>query len=206
MAEEKKYILLDNIIKKIIKEPGEGYVCDYGCGSNGTFLNILSKYPEVSINTYLAVDREQDAIEATQDMASNNEQILNDIHVCTTDNLDLSTYSQKFDYVIMHELLHEVEPHKVLENVFRLLKPRGKILLGDFCFSLVYESNHVFWSNDWLRRLFDSRIFTVRTKQYSYKGNKSFFAEIILKDKKYFPDSSELLSRVKSIYTDMLTH
>jgi hypothetical protein len=108
----------------------------------------------------------------------------------------------------MHHLLHEVHPHEVLDKVFKLLTPNGKILIGDIIFFYWYEHHHVFWNRDSIKTLFDPDIFEVNSIPYTEKVRnrdyESFFAEVFLKRGTSYPDVSELLPRIKTIYRKML--
>ena len=205
----KKDVGLNRIVRDYIPDDRNINVCDYGCG-RGVFLGALSNHPEKRIGKYLAVDLDPEAIKETKVRLKDNRQILTDSHVSSPENLDMKRYGGQFEVLLMHHVLHEVDPHKVLDEVFKLLKPDGKILIGDFVFFPWYEPDHVFWDCDSVKRLFDPEIFEVDSVTYTEKSPKReyecFFAEASLKRGASYPDIYDLLPRIKKIYQDMLGH
>ena len=119
----------------------------------------------------------------------------------------MERYRGQFDIVIMHHLLHEVDPHKVLEKVFKLLKPDGKMLIGDYVFFFWYEPDQVFWDGDSIKELLDSSIFEVNCIPFTdadEKRREIFLAEVFLKPGASYPEVNTLLPRIKNIYQKKL--
>ena len=201
----KEDIQLNHIIENYILDDKKINICDYGCG-NGLFLAALSNHPEKSIGVYLPVDDDDDALMETGSHMLNNPQITCTLNACKTNKLDVEKYGGNFDLVILHHVLHEVvRPHEMFEQIFKLLKPEGKILVGDFIHFWWYEPDHVFWDCYTVRDFFDSKKFDVNCISHEYKDKHGhFFAEVSLKKSVLFPKKSELLLRLKNIYKKML--
>jgi len=199
----KKDVQLNYIVEHFIPDREKINVCDYGCG-NGLFLAALSNHPEKSIGIYLYIDEDENALTETGSHIFKTSQIqIPDS--CKSENLDPNKYGGKFDLVIMHHLLHEViRPHEMLEQAFELLKPSGKIVIGDLCFFHWYEPDHVFWNCETINELFDAKRFDVNCITHKdQSGRKSYLAFVSLKDGESYPKKFEMLPKIKSVYQKM---
>lgn len=184
----KEDIQLNYIVKTYISTGKKINICDYGCG-NGLFLAALSNFPEKSIGIYLPIDEDNDALTETGNHMLDNPQIAQPPDSCKPGNLDLRKYKEEFDLVIMHHLLHEISrPHEVFEQIFKLLKPGGKIIIGDLSFFHWYEPDHVFWDCEKIKELFDAVRFDVNCFPHiDQRGRKILSCFCLLKSWRIIP-------------------
>lgn len=146
-------------------------ICDYGCGE-APFYAALTEVQGKRISRYLGVDINKQALaRAHKHIAEGqgkNRQIIEDWNVCSVKEVDMERYAKRFDIVIMHHLIHDIEPLEALPQVFQLLKPGGKILIGDICGFVTYHGGGVPFNCKTLNLLFDSRYFDVSCDEYDY--------------------------------------
>ena len=116
--------------KKILKEVGikPGFiVLDYGCGP-GSYISPLAELVGKSGKIY-ALDIHPLAIERVQSITSkkqltNIETILSDCATGLPDN--------SLDVVLLYDILHGLsEPDRVLDELYRVLKPSGILSFND---------------------------------------------------------------------------
>ena len=98
-------------------------IADFGCGY-GTFTIPTAK--TITGKVY-AIDIEPEMIEATkrkarEDGLSNVETILRDF---VSDGSGLE--DESVDYVMLFNILHAEEPHKLIREAYRILRPNGKL-------------------------------------------------------------------------------
>ena len=122
------------LLREINKEPA-GKLLEIGIG-NGKHLPAYKNHQTIGIDTSLAM----------LEMARKQK---GDFTLLQMSGEDLAFENQSFDYIVLSHVIAVVnDPEKVLEEVHRVLKPKGK----------VYILNH-FTPNNWLRhidRLFNS--------------------------------------------------
>lgn len=122
------------LLHEINKEPA-GKLLEIGVG-NGKHLIAYKSHQVIGIDTSLAM----------LEMARKQK---GDFTLLQMSGEDLTFKDQSFDYIVLSHVIAVVnDPEKVLEEVHRVLKPKGK----------VYILNH-FTPNNWLRhidRLFNS--------------------------------------------------
>ncbi|MEW6086962.1 MAG: methyltransferase domain-containing protein, partial [bacterium] len=202
----KKDIQLKYIVENCIPDTEKINVCDYGCG-NGLFLAALSCFPEKSIGIYLPIDEDDEACIETGNHILGNSQIEDKPpNSCKPNNIDFEKYGGKFDIVIMHHIFHEViQPFELFEQAFKLLKPEGKIVIGDFLFFYWYEPYHVFWDCNTIRELFDSEKFDVNCIPHKDQNkHDSYLAFIALKKGENYPTRLFFIPKLKNIYLKMI--
>ena len=116
--------------KDLLKEVGikTGFrVLDYGCGP-GSYILPLAKLLGNSGKIY-ALDIHPSAIRSVKNIIAkkkltNVETILSDCKTGLPDN--------SIDVVLLHDILHELsEPSKILEELHRVLKPKGILSFSD---------------------------------------------------------------------------
>ncbi|WP_457751984.1 class I SAM-dependent methyltransferase [Thermococcus sp.] len=110
---------------KLIEEVSErvrGRVLDVGSGSGFPAL-VMAKRAE----SVLGVERERTLVEFARKLAALSENLT----FIEGDFLNLEL-SEKFDTVVFLYILHDFEPEPFLEIALRLLKLRGRIIVGDF--------------------------------------------------------------------------
>ncbi|MCL6606405.1 MAG: class I SAM-dependent methyltransferase [Paenibacillus sp.] len=115
-------------ILEIIKKFLSGRIIDVGCGS-GDFLNLIRKIGIPEQQLY-GVDFSQSAIERCREMMSGGKFLVGNIY-------DLNFPSSYFDCVICMEVLEHLEkPHQALEEMKRVCKGDGVIIItipnGDY--------------------------------------------------------------------------
>lgn len=117
-----------------------------------------------------------DALMETGSHMLNNPQITSTLNACKTNKLDVEKYGGNFDLVILHHVLHEVvRPHEMFEQIFKFLKPEGKILVGDFIHFWWYEPDHIFWDCCTVKDFFDSKKFDLNCISHEYKDKYGHF-------------------------------
>jgi ubiquinone/menaquinone biosynthesis C-methylase UbiE len=115
-----------NILKEVGIKPGF-HVLDYGCGP-GSYIIPLAELVGESGKVY-ALDIQPLAIRKVQGIASkkklaNVETILSD---CKT-----GLHRNSLDAVLLYDVLHHLsDPHKVLKELHRVLKPDGILSFSD---------------------------------------------------------------------------
>jgi ubiquinone/menaquinone biosynthesis C-methylase UbiE len=115
-----------NILKEVGIKPGF-HVLDYGCGP-GSYIIPLAELVGESGKVY-ALDIHPLAIRKVQGIASkkklaNVETILSD---CKT-----GLHRNSLDAVLLYDVLHHLsDPHKVLKELHRVLKPDGILSFSD---------------------------------------------------------------------------
>ena len=130
--------------RKLFKEINSlpfGILLEIGVG-NGSHLPLYKTHKIIGIDT------------SANMLNIAKKQKLDDIKLLKMNGENLSFQNQTFDYIVLSHVITVVNnPEKLLEEVFRVLKPNGK----------VYILNH-FTPNNWLKHIdnsfkFISRIF-----------------------------------------------
>lgn len=109
-------------IEKCLQLVGTGKILEIGC-STGYFSYLLSSNKDRKI---VGIDTLINSIEIANDLFGSDN--LTYLHM---DGEKLEFNDNKFDYVILMELLEHVEsPYNLLKKIYGLLKPGGKIIIS----------------------------------------------------------------------------
>lgn len=132
------------LFQEINKLPS-GQLLEVGVG-NGTHLPFYNTHKIIGIDTSVKM------------LEIAREKKLEDIELLQMNGENLLFQDQTFDYIILSHVITVVNnPEKLLEEIFRVLKPNGK----------VYILNH-FTPNNWLRHIDNS--FLVISKMFHFKS------------------------------------
>jgi arsenite methyltransferase len=127
----------------LIEWSGSELVLDVGCG-RGLMLVGAAKRLTTGIDLWQQQDQARNSSEATLANAE-IEGVLERIEVKTADVRQLPFPENHFDVVIsnwvVHNLEAEVDRQKALDEIIRVLKPSGSIVLGDIVNQAEY-ANH----------------------------------------------------------------
>lgn len=102
-----------------------GNVLDYGCGT-GHLLNLMIKEPA---GDYYGLDFSIDSIETTRRQTNNSNRIKELLWI---ENLPCSFNDNQFDSISFIETIEHLQDdtlHATLDELYRILKPGGKILI-----------------------------------------------------------------------------
>ena len=101
-----------------------GYLLELGCG-NGTYTKLI----EHAAEKIKATDYSEEMIKSARRKLSEYKKI--EIQQADCYNLEYS--DSTFDSVMMANLIHIIDdPEKALQESFRVLKPKGKIIITSF--------------------------------------------------------------------------
>ena len=103
----------------------KGDVLDYGCGA-GHLLNLMNKEPE---GDYYGLDFSPDSIEATRKRNENNRRIKELLWI---EKLPSDFKNNQFDSITFIETIEHLQDntlHATLDELYRILRPGGKILI-----------------------------------------------------------------------------
>jgi ubiquinone/menaquinone biosynthesis C-methylase UbiE len=106
-------------------------VLDVGCGS-GNFINLLAeRFPKSS---FTGLDYSEFGIEKANKVRVEKE--LSNISFTTGDAHNLpDEWTESFDFVFVYDVLHDLsDPHKALDQIYKVLKKDGCLSLKDFGF------------------------------------------------------------------------
>jgi SAM-dependent methyltransferase len=122
-------IALDEFVRLLGDRPQHfATVLDAGCGTGQTFEGIVRRFAPQQI---VAIDIDPAMIAHAKASAA---QCACPIDVQQGDLADLALADASFDLVLCHQALHHVEDQPaVLRNLFRVLRPRGTLLLAESC-------------------------------------------------------------------------
>jgi ubiquinone/menaquinone biosynthesis C-methylase UbiE len=127
------------VIEEIL-EKDKIKVLDIGCGT-GYALNLLSKKTSKSVLAGI------DISEKMLEMAKNNlKDIKNNKVILKKANVeDIPFPSKHFDYIICTDALHHlVNPEKAFEEMSRILKDNGELIIADISIPPFWLSNIIF--------------------------------------------------------------
>ncbi|XP_072051428.1 S-adenosylmethionine-dependent methyltransferase Rv2258c-like [Amphiura filiformis] len=103
-------------------------VLDVGCGEGGASHQFAQHYPNSQI---YGLDIQQDCITKATEIAA-NKGLENIYFVCQEASGMDSTWNSKFDYVFMHNVLHDnAYPEKCLDEIYRVMKTDGILSVMD---------------------------------------------------------------------------
>lgn len=164
-------------------------VCDFCCGHGNTIKSLKDKVGEIT-----GVDGSSEMITICKERLSGVKLVLSSV-TCT------KLKSSYFDYVILRNGLHHIkEKEKVMGEVYRILKPKGKLILIDkfhtnvfiyhlkeifnllFKFKTVYF-NHFILSKEATLSLLD-QFKTLKEKYIERKKRKTIQSFMYLLEKK----------------------
>ncbi|CAN0882059.1 tRNA N(3)-methylcytidine methyltransferase METTL6 [Linum grandiflorum] len=165
-----------------ISGPERKVILEIGCGAGNTIFPLISTYPEVFVHACDFSPRAVDLVKAHKDYTETRINAF----VCdlTVDDLSKEISPSSVDVVTMIFMLSAVSPEKmplVLDNIRKVLKPNGRVLLRDYAtgdlaqerFSSknqkISENFYVrgdgtrayYFSNDFLKSLFEDSGFCV---------------------------------------------
>jgi ubiquinone/menaquinone biosynthesis C-methylase UbiE len=103
----------------------KGKVLDYGCGA-GHLLNLMVDEPT---GDYYGLDFSPDSIEATRHRTNNSSRIKELLWI---ENLPCDFNNNQFDSISFIETIEHLQDetlHATLDELYRILKPDGKILI-----------------------------------------------------------------------------
>ncbi|CAN0882060.1 tRNA N(3)-methylcytidine methyltransferase METTL6 [Linum grandiflorum] len=166
----------------VISGPERKVILEIGCGAGNTIFPLISTYPEVFVHACDFSPRAVDLVKAHKDYTETRINAF----VCdlTVDDLSKEISPSSVDVVTMIFMLSAVSPEKmplVLDNIRKVLKPNGRVLLRDYAtgdlaqerFSSknqkISENFYVrgdgtrayYFSNDFLKSLFEDSGFCV---------------------------------------------
>jgi len=116
---------------RILKEGG--HFLEIGCGYGFNLKNWIEKYPQAH---FVGIDIDNQAIDHTKGLIAEHnwqEQV-------KVENIELNEYfhhdDQKFDVVLLNQVLHEMEPkgnyrQLVFNDIYSLLKDEGILIVGE---------------------------------------------------------------------------
>ena len=110
---------LDSFIQKEVNSfPKDSHILDAGCGLSAWTTNALRKKFIIS-----GVDGEPDAISACKILYKNQDYQIGDLY-------NLKYKNNTFDAIVMREVIeHFIFPEKAVKEIYRILKPGGKIII-----------------------------------------------------------------------------
>lgn len=109
-------------IDKCLKLVGSGKILEIGC-STGYFSYLLSSDKNRDI---IGIDILKDSVEIANDLFGSD-----NLTFQTINGEELDFEPNTFDYVILMELLEHVNsPHQLLDKIYGILKPGGKIIIS----------------------------------------------------------------------------
>ncbi len=121
-------------------------ILDVGCGRGALLIEAAKQLPNgkaYGIDLWQKVDQSGNTQEATLRNA-HIEGIADRIEVLTGNMLAMPFPDQKFDVVVsclaIHNLANQAERHKALEEIVRVLKPKGRLGLIDFQYMEEYRT------------------------------------------------------------------
>lgn len=113
----------DDILKTMGITHKIGNVAEFGCGY-GTFTIPTA---EIVRGKVYAMDIEPEMIEATKRKAEDNK--LSNVETMLRDFVSDGSglEDESVDYVMLFNILHAEEPHKLIREAYRILRPNGKL-------------------------------------------------------------------------------
>ena len=102
---------------------------DIGCGEASLIIGLAKRFPNTR---FTGLECDDYAIE----LASENAQNVSNLTIMKGDAENLQASCDKqFDWVFMHDVLHNLPmPHKVIEDIYKVLKDDGYFTLIDGSF------------------------------------------------------------------------
>lgn len=177
----KDYDFLNNIISfrmhKFVKKiaiskldiKSNSKILDLCCGTGDLGQIIKEDNPSCKI---IGVDFSKDMLEIAKQKNPNNEYI-------EEEAINLSFSNNTFDYIVIGFGLRNIDDkEKVLNEMCRVLKERGKILHIDFCSEFVFKTFYDFYISTIIR------LFTKNIEPYKY----------LINSKNTFLSTKELIS------------
>ncbi len=127
-----------------LKLRGNERVVDVGCGRGAVLCAVASRLPEgfvSGIDIWSAADEAGSAVKTTRSNAE-SEGVADRVTLCTGDMRALPYPSSSVDLVLsslaMHNVANSAGRDMALEEMMRVLKPGGRILLADIRFTEEY--------------------------------------------------------------------
>ena len=115
---------LENLLYSYTKDLSGKTILDYGCGRGEASLKYLA-----SGGTVFGIDIAENYIEAALASANNTKYSTNSYTFKVMDAHDLQFDNNCFDFVVGNGILHHLNADKALSEIFRVLKPGGRVLM-----------------------------------------------------------------------------
>jgi ubiquinone/menaquinone biosynthesis C-methylase UbiE len=182
----KRTRIFDGFILKNVKFGKSIKVCDFCCGPGNNIELLKGKVGKI-----VGVDLSKEMIKICRNKFKNNKSI--ELKIASITNTKLK--SNYFDYVTIRMGLHHVkEKNNVLEEAYRLLKPKGKLIIIDKYYLSLFE----LYGKAFYRLIFQRNPAIFQEYTISKRANEKLFKnrkfkitkkEIPLYDKKYVGQS-----------------
>lgn len=115
-------LMYDDVIQQIKKQLFES-VLDIGCGTGAMLSMIISDYKDVQA---CGIDLSEKMIQKSAELLGQR------VKLVVGDSDNLPWVDNSFDLVVCNSSFHHFpEPLKVLEEIKRVLKPNGRIIIAD---------------------------------------------------------------------------
>jgi len=133
IPEYQHYIEIATIIKKLDPKPGE-IILDLGCGTGRIAYEIIKRGSKV-----IALDFSVESLKICKSRCEKLDHKYN-IHIIRGDACNIPLKKNTFDKCISSQVLQHIpskdERLKMIQEVYRVLKPRGKFVLTTYNLSL----------------------------------------------------------------------
>lgn len=169
----------ENLLKRI-DLPDGAHVLDIGCGVGGHSFIIAEKFNA----TVHAVDLSRNMIHVAQQHLSNRPHLVNRIKF---EILDVTNAPQiqdnTYDMIYTRDaLLHIQDKEKLFENIFRWLKPGGKVVFTDYSIQEKRTPGEQGHSDDFQKYLQERKYVLADCKEYRRILTSSGFHQVKVED------------------------
>jgi ubiquinone/menaquinone biosynthesis C-methylase UbiE len=127
--------LIDLVNLKLSGQKNLGHVLELGCGNGGYTSSIVC-----NSETVTATDYSQEMIDEIRKRFKGNSKIIVEQADCHKTRFSDET----FDTVVMANLIHIIaDPERVIEESFRVLKPKGQLIITSFTTEKMFLLNKI---------------------------------------------------------------
>jgi len=117
-------VTLQATLKKVELHSGE-HLLDIGCGTGALLEAIEKKYPDAFL---AGVDLTQEMLDVAAKRLSAK------VHIEQSSASSLPFAAETFDVIVCCNMFHYIrEPMVALQEIIRVLKPGGKVIITDWC-------------------------------------------------------------------------
>ena len=180
-------------------------VVDFGCGNGWVTKKLLDKGAEV-----WAFDISENAIEITKDLAKSINK-LDKVHLEQMPAEELKYEDDMFDYIVGIAILHHLDLHKSVDEIYRVLKKGGKAyflepLRHNPLINIFRKLTPHMRSIDELPLRFnDYRLFKAKFSKFEHEEYYlftllAFFWYFIIKNEKMFLFTRDMLFKFDSLF------